>query len=410
MDNNQPLNHLSVPLPAISPGEAIAREIPPTTAKAAAVAPPLLASPSVAMGKAPGRLAQRSLPRLAAPPAPMGKDPFLVNRQPGAASGSSLLKTSGKRVIEGMGVPSKKAKGDLNEEEFSLGIPATNPSQTLSFQNEERKSEFQLEDMFQALNLEQKNIIETGFDSSTGLTTTVLSNGIVETFMLQEGMRQGPGTIKRPDDSILKVIYKNGVLNGPASMSKSNGDIIEFMYQDGVAQGPATWKKLNGTIQTFVLQNGKGHGQAQIKWPDGAILDLVLQEGKRHGPATKKLLNGTTVAYYFQNDRVTGRVTTTLPDGSQETSDFRNGKPHGPGQKTFPSGIILEFYYDTGILSGEAKLSKSEVASIQFTFQNKQASCTGILQLGNEQRRIQCPTKERDPLLFYMTILDCLNK
>lgn len=447
MDNNQPLNHLSVPLPARSTGEAIARAVPPTTAKAAAVAPLLLAAPPVALGKAPTPLAQRSSPRLTAPqwshqemlrwtgkapaplaqhsspqlaappapldrqeilrwmgkapahlaqrssprlgalPAPKGPQPLLLTAPPapmGKAPSSHTLRLSRQNA-------GKRATEEMESPSKRLkanesGPPAMTSSQAVSLQ-QDVEQEPEVENLLNVLaTVSMRKIVNSEFDPTTGLTTETTADGCQGIFRLQQGQRQGPAIKRKP-----------------------NGDILEFNYENGKAHGRAIMTSSKGIIYTLTYQENVLQEEMQIRWPDGTIVDCAYQEGLLHGKAVEKKRNGNCFTFTYHKGKRQGPIITTFPDGTKDCYNIKDGKLHGFFQTTYANGIKLEINYNNGV-PGEYKLYKEEGISIHLTLINNSViSRQGFLQIGNERCLIRCPPTENPPLKFFQNFLGFLS-
>ena len=94
---------------------------------------------------------------------------------------------------------------------------------------------------------------------------------------------------------------------GPGIVEFYNGDMIEGYFKDGQLDGAATMTAANGNIYNGEVVNGRRHGKGTLVWARGSRYVGEWVDDKRHGDGIFTWSNGSRFEGEFRyNKRYSG--------------------------------------------------------------------------------------------------------
>jgi len=114
--------------------------------------------------------------------------------------------------------------------------------------------------------------------------------------------------------------WKDGLLDGPATVEGVNGDRLEFNYKQGVREGSAIYKFADGSEEVSLYKGGEQTGPAKFTWPNGAV---------REGSKVKGAWDGECFYTFSEGPRAGKRDLEKWKDGELVSSV----KHHGDGKQ-----------------------------------------------------------------------------
>ena len=120
-------------------------------------------------------------------------------------------------------------------------------------------------------------------------------------------------------------IYKNGVLEGEATLTYKNEDLEKRKYRNGILEGEATFTYKNGSIETREYRNGILEGKRILTYENGENETREYKNGVLEGKSTYTHKNGDVEEREYKNGVLEGKSIYTSIDGSIEKREYKNG-------------------------------------------------------------------------------------
>jgi len=170
-------------------------------------------------------------------------------------------------------------------------------------------------------------------------------------------------TVQLPDGSQYEGGLKDGLFQGPGTLTWPNGDYYSGEFSLGMFSGQGELIRKDGDryVGTFVA--GLYHGQGTLTAEDDSIYEGQFAEGIFHGSGTKNYQNG---------DRYEGQ--------------WQNGEFHGQGKFSSNAGDSFTGEFVEGSLTGQGEFSGSDNRSYKGEFKDWQFHGQGIYESEQEGR------------------------
>ena len=153
-------------------------------------------------------------------------------------------------------------------------------------------------------------------------------------------------------------IYKNGVLEGEASLTYKNGEFEKRKYRNGILEGEATLTYKNGTIETREYRNGILEGKRILTHENGENETREYKNGVLSEESTYYFKNGDTEKRNTKNGILEGKSIYTYKNGDVEEREYKNGILEGKSIYTSTDGSTEIREYRNGVLQGEVVYQK----------------------------------------------------
>ena len=153
-------------------------------------------------------------------------------------------------------------------------------------------------------------------------------------------------------------IYKNGVLEGEASLTYKNGEFEKRKYRNGILEGEAIFTYKNGDTEKRNYKNGILKGKSIYTHKNGEIEEREYKNGILIEESTYYFKNGDTEKRNTKNGVLEGKSIYTYKNGDVEKREYRNGILEGKSTYTSTDGSIEEREYKNGVLQGEVVYEK----------------------------------------------------
>ena len=153
-------------------------------------------------------------------------------------------------------------------------------------------------------------------------------------------------------------IYKNGVLEGEASLTYKNGEFEKRKYRNGILEGEATLTYKNGSIETREYRNGILEGKRILTYENGENETREYKNGVLSEESTYYFKNGDTEKRKYKNGVLEGKSTYTRKNGDVEEREYKNGILEGKSIYIYIDGSIEKREYKNGVLQGEVVYQK----------------------------------------------------
>ena len=169
-------------------------------------------------------------------------------------------------------------------------------------------------------------------------------------------------------------IYKNGVLEGEASLTYKNGEFEKRKYRNGILEGEATLTYKNGTIETREYRNGILEGKRILTYENGENETREYKNGVLSEESTYYFKNGDTEKRKYKDGVLEGKSTYTHKSGDIEEREYRNGVLSEKSTYYFKNGDTEKRNTKNGILEGKSIYTSTDGSTEIREYRN------GILQ------------------------------
>ena len=226
-------------------------------------------------------------------------------------------------------------------------------------------------------------------------------------------------------------IYKNGVLEGEASLTYKNGEFEKRKYRNGILEGEATLTYKNGTIETREYRNGILEGKRILTYENGENETREYKNGILSEESTYYYKNGDTEKRNYKNGVLEGKSTYTHKSGDIEEREYRNGVlseestyyyKNGDTEKrntkngilegksvyTYKNGDVEEREYKNGILEGKSTYTSTDGSIEEREYKNGILQGEVVYQKDGHKRKYLYTDgrKEEMPKLKYYLSID----
>ena len=226
-------------------------------------------------------------------------------------------------------------------------------------------------------------------------------------------------------------IYKNGVLDGEATLTYKNGDFEKRKYKNGALEGEAILKYKNGSVETKEYRNGILEGKRILTYKNGENETREYKNGVLSEESTYYFKNGDTEKRKYKDGVLEGKSTYTHKSGDIEEREYRNGVlseestyyyKNGDTEKrntkkgvlegksiyTHKNGDVEEREYKNGILEGKSTYTSTDGSTEIREYRNGVLQGEVVYQKDGHKRKYLYTDgrKEEMPKLKYYLSID----
>lgn len=158
------------------------------------------------------------------------------------------------------------------------------------------------------------------YDSSEGWTLEAFFNGSFDS---------GDGTLRvDEDETVIRGEFKDGELVGVAlaSYTTPNGEYYFGDIEDGRRNGVGTLVHANDDAYLGDFDKGVASGVGAYESSDGSVVIGQFASGSPNGAATYIAPNGDSYQGMFTDGKPNGMVLVTTADGAQSVENWANGE------------------------------------------------------------------------------------
>lgn len=195
------------------------------------------------------------------------------------------------------------------------------------------------------------------FSSAKNLTNTNDIAGSTDNVYegeLQNGERNGQGTMIFTNGSVYEGEWKDGKQNGQGVLTFANGDVYKGEFQDGKRNGQGTYTSADGS-STYVgtWANDQRNGQGTMTHANGDVYKGEWKDNHRNGQGTMTYASDNVYVGEWKNHNRDGQGTMTFANGDVYTGEWENDKQNGEGTYTFLSGSVYVGEWKDGKWNGQ---------------------------------------------------------
>lgn len=130
------------------------------------------------------------------------------------------------------------------------------------------------------------------------------------------------------NDAVIRGEFKDGELVGPALAfyETANGEAYFGEIENGAREGFGTLVHANDDAYVGEFVQGKASGVGSYESADGSLMMGVYENGNPNGPGTYITANGDTYQGVFVAGKPEGLVLVTKADGAQSVETWKNGE------------------------------------------------------------------------------------
>lgn len=163
------------------------------------------------------------------------------------------------------------------------------------------------------------------FESSEGWRLEAEFDGSFDT---------GSGTLRvyaeedGENDAVIRGRFKDGELEGPALAfyETAEGEAYFGEIENGVREGFGTLVHANDDAYVGEFVNGRASGFGNYEAADGSVMVGQYEDGSPNGPGTFIAPNGDVYQGVFVDGKAEGKILVTRTDGSQSVETWTNGE------------------------------------------------------------------------------------
>ena len=203
-------------------------------------------------------------------------------------------------------------------------------------------------------------------------------------------------------------IYKNGVLEGEASLTYKNGEFEKRKYRNGILEGEATLTYKNGTIETREYRNGILEGKRILTYENGENETREYKNGILSEESTYYYKNGDTEKRNYKNGVLEGKSTYTHKSGDIEEREYRNGVLSEESTYYYKNGDTEKRNTKNGILEGKSTYTSTDGSIEEREYKNGILQGEVVYQKDGHKRKYLYTDgrKEEMPKLKYYLSID----
>ena len=149
-------------------------------------------------------------------------------------------------------------------------------------------------------------------------------------------------------------IYKNGLLDGEATLTYKNGDFEKRKYRNGALEEEATLTYKNGSVETREYRNGILEGKRILTYKNGDVEEREYKNGVLSEESTYYFKNGDTEKRKYKDGVLEGKSTYTHKSGDIEEREYKNGVLSEESTYYFKNGDTEKRNTKNGILEGKS--------------------------------------------------------
>ena len=162
-----------------------------------------------------------------------------------------------------------------------------------------------------------------------GEATLTYKNGTIETREYRNGILEGKRILTHENGENETREYKNGVLSEESTYYFKNGDTETRKYKDGVLEGKSTYTHKSGDIEEREYRNGVLSEESTYYFKKGDTEKRNTKNGILEGKSIYTYKNGDVEEREYKNGILEGKSIYTSTDGSTEIREYRNGVLQG---------------------------------------------------------------------------------
>ena len=190
------------------------------------------------------------------------------------------------------------------------------------------------------------------------LSLYCFKDGNNERRIYKNGLLDGEATLTYKNGSVETREYRNGILEGKRILTYKNGDVEEREYKNGVLSEESTYYFKNGDTEKRKYKDGVLEGKSIYTYKNGDVEEREYKNGILSEESTYYFKNGDTEKRNTKNGILEGKSIYTYKNGDIEEREYRNGILEGKSTYTSTDGSIEIREYKNGILQGEVVYEK----------------------------------------------------
>ena len=161
------------------------------------------------------------------------------------------------------------------------------------------------------------------------LSLYCFKDGDKERRIYRNGILEGEATLTYKNGTIETREYRNGILEGKRILTHENGENETREYKNGVLSEESTYYFKNGDTETRKYKDGVLEGKSTYTHKSGDIEEREYRNGVLSEESTYYFKNGDTEKRNTKNGILEGKSIYTSTDGSTEIREYRNGVLQG---------------------------------------------------------------------------------
>ena len=190
------------------------------------------------------------------------------------------------------------------------------------------------------------------------LSLYCFKDGDKERRIYRNGVLEGEATLTYKNGEFEKRKYRNGILEGESTLTYKNGDFEKRKYKNGVLEGESTLTYKNRSVETRKYRNGVLEGKRILTYENGENETREYKNGILSEESTYYFKNGDTEKRNTKNGVLEGKSIYTHKNGDVEEREYKNGILEGKSIYTSIDGSTEIREYRNGILQGEVVYQK----------------------------------------------------
>ena len=186
------------------------------------------------------------------------------------------------------------------------------------------------------------------------LSLYCFKDGDKERRIYRNGVLEGEATLTYKNGEFEKRKYRNGILEGESTLTYKNGDFEKRKYKNGVLEGESTLTYKNGTIETREYRNGVLEGESTLTYKNGDFEKRKYKNGVLEGESTLTYKNRSVETRKYRNGVLEGKRILTYENGENETREYKNGILSEESTYYFKNGDTEKRNTKNGVLEGKS--------------------------------------------------------
>ena len=190
------------------------------------------------------------------------------------------------------------------------------------------------------------------------LSLYCFKDGDKERRIYRNGILEGEATLTYKNGTIETREYRNGILEGKRILTHENGENETREYKNGILSEESTYYYKNGDTEKRKYKDGVLEGKSTYTHKSGDIEEREYRNGVLSEKSIYYFKNGDTEKRNTKNGILEGKSIYTYKNGDVEEREYKNGILEGKSIYTSTDGSIEEREYKNGILQGEVVYEK----------------------------------------------------
>ena len=241
-----------------------------------------------------------------------------------------------------------------------------------------------------------------------GEATLTYKNGTIETREYRNGILEGKRILTHENGENETREYKNGVLSEESTYYFKNGDTETRKYKDGVLEGKSTYTHKSGDIEEREYRNGVLSEESTYYFKNGDTEKRNTKNGILEGKSIYTYKNGDVEEREYKNGVLSEESTYYFKNGDTEKRNTKNGILEGKSIYTYKNGDVEEREYKNGILEGKSIYTSTDGSTEIREYRNGVLQGEVVYQKDGHKRKYLYTDgrKEEMPKLKYYLSID----